>query len=172
MEDSAAAGALGHVGFICCWNVDTERDAMTSSKTAILENMKKGDKFIGDLLAPLEQQLGMKFNKFDKPQDPKYQEPKKKNLRIKLKQAERKQAKLKKLDPTQSKEVHWQKAMDRAQGIKDKDDPTLIRKTIKKKQAKKQRSKKKWSERVEKQKNSKQRKPNNKLPLKNNKKSI
>lgn len=122
----------------------------------ILENMKKNDKFIGDVLAPFEAALGMKFNKFDKPEDPKYVEPKKKaNLKIKLKQAERKQQKLKKMDPEQAKQVHWKKAIDKAQGIKVKDDPKMIKKVMKRKSDEKKRHKKKWAERVEAQEEAK-----------------
>lgn len=118
---------------------------------SVEENMKKNDKFIGDLLATFEQSNGMKFNKFDKPEDPKYVEPKKKgNLKIKLKQAERKQKKLQKLDPEDAKNMRMKKAIEMAQGIKVKDDPKMIRKTIKKKQDEKKRHKKKWAERVNK----------------------
>lgn len=122
-------------------------DALSNSD--ILNNMKKNDKFIGDVLAPFEQILGMKFNKFEKPEDPKYVEPKKKaNLKLKLKKAQKKQEKLKKLDPEKTKEVHWQNAMNKAQGIKVKDDPKMIKKAIKRKTDDKKRSKKKWDERL------------------------
>lgn len=122
----------------------------------IKENMKKNDKFIGDVLAPFEQALGMKFNKFEKPEDPKFIEPKKKpGLKSKLRKAERKQEKLKKLDPESAKKVHWKNAIDKAQGIKNKDDPKMIRKAIKRKDAEKKRHKKKWAERTEKLEESK-----------------
>lgn len=114
----------------------------------ILENMKKNDKFIGDVLAPFEQALGMKFNKFDKPQDPKYVEPKKKNLKLNLKKAERKQAKLAKMNPEQAKQVHWKNAIDKAQGVKIKDDPKIIKKVIKRKSDEKRRHQKQWAERL------------------------
>jgi hypothetical protein len=117
----------------------------------VKENMKKHDKFIGDILAPFEKVLGMKFNNFDKPEDPKYVEPKKKgNLKRKLKEAERKQEKLKKLDPEAAKKVQWQKVMDKARGIKVKDDPKMIRKALKRKEAEKKKHKKKWAERTQK----------------------
>lgn len=122
----------------------------------IRENMKRNDKFIGDIMAPFEQALGMKFNKFDKPEDPKYVEPAKKgSLKRKLKQAERKQAKLQKLDPEKAKQVHWKSAMDKAQGLKIKDDPKLIKKAIKRKESEKRRHKKKWAERTDKLEQSK-----------------
>lgn len=115
------------------------------------ENMVKNDKFIGDVLAPFEQALGLKFNKFDKPEDPHFVEPKKKpGLKSKLKAAERKQEKLKKMDPEKAKQVHWKNALDKAQGIKVKDDPKMIRKAMKRQQAEKKKHKKKWAERTEK----------------------
>lgn len=122
----------------------------------IRANMVKNDKFIGDVLAPFEQALGMKFNKFEKPEDPHFVEPKKKKgLKGKLKVAERKQQKLKKMDPEEAKQVHWKNAIDKAQGIKVKDDPKLIRKAMKRKEAEKKRHKKKWAERTEKLEESK-----------------
>lgn len=115
------------------------------------ENMVKNDKFIGDVLAPFEQALGLKFNKFEKPEDPHFVEPKKKpSLRSKLRVAERKQEKLKKMDPEKAKQVHWKNALDKAQGIKVKDDPKMIRKAMKRKDAEKKKHKKKWAERTEK----------------------
>lgn len=118
--------------------------------------MVKNDKFIGDILAPFEKTLGLKFNKFDKPSDPKYEEPKKKvNLNLKLKKAERKQKKLKKMDPEEAKKVHWGNAMDKALGKKVKDDPKLIKKAIKRKTDEKKKHKKKWAERVERQEEAK-----------------
>jgi len=119
---------------------------------AILENMKKNDKFIGDILAPFEQALGMKFNKFDKPEDPKFVEPKKKkSLKFQLMQAEKKQQRLQTMDPKKAKVVHWKNAIDKARGIKIKDDPKTIKKVMKRKLDEKKRHKKKWAERVEKQ---------------------
>jgi len=120
------------------------------------EKMKKNDQFIGDILEPFERALAMKFNRFDKPEDPKFVAPKKKgSLQRKLKAAERKQQILKKLDPDSAKKVHWQNAMDKAAGIKVKDDPKLIKKAIKRKESEKQRHRKKWAERTEKLEQSK-----------------
>lgn len=110
--------------------------------------MKKNDKFIGDLLA----QFDMKFNKIDNHEDPKFVEPRKKeSLEIKLKKAERERQKVQKLGPEQSKKLHWKKAMDKANGLKVKDDPKLLKKAIKKRDDLKNRHRKKWQERVEKQ---------------------
>lgn len=137
--------------------VKTTANNSTETKlNKVLEDMKKNDKFIGDVLAPFEQTLGLKFNKFDKPEDPKYIDPKKKkNLKLKLKEAERKQQKLKNMDPEKAKKVRWRKAIDKAQGIKIKDDPKMIKKTMKRKDDEKKRHKKKWAERVEKQEEAK-----------------
>lgn len=139
----------------------------------ILENMKKNDKFIGDVLAPFEQALGMKFNKFNKPEDPKYVEPKKKkNLKLDLKKAQRKQKKLQS-NPDKAKEVGWKNAIDKAQGLKVRDDPKMIKKVMKRKQDEKKRHKKKWAERTAKQEESKQfrekKKRDNKQKAKENK---
>lgn len=140
----------------------------------IIDNMKKSDKFIGDVLAPFEQALGMKFNKFNKPEDPKYVEPKKKkNLKLDLKKAQRKQKKLQ-MDPEKAKEAGWKNALDKANGLKVKDDPKIIKKVMKRKQDEKKRHKKKWAERTAKQEESKQfrekKKQANKLKARENKK--
>lgn len=138
--------------------------------------MKKNDKFIGDLLA----QFDMKFNKIDEHKDPKFVEPRKKeSLEIKLKKAEREREKVKKMDPEQAKKLHWKKAMDKASGMKVKDDPKLLKKAIKKRDDLKNRHRKKWQERVEKQQTAKNAKKSNKpkksmkkgkKPMKTNKK--
>lgn len=110
--------------------------------------MKKNDKFIGDILEPFEKALGMKFNKFQEPVDPKFVAPKKRNLKRELVIAERKQEKSKK----NPKKYHWDKAMQKAKNVKIKDDPKIIKKVIKNKEDKKKRSQKKWAERLSKQK--------------------
>lgn len=135
-------------------NKATKSEPLTPAK--VYENMKKNDKFIGDVLAPFEEALGIKFNKFDKPEDPKYVEPKRKaNLKLKLKKAERKQQKNSNLTPEEKKKVQWKAAIDKANGIKDKEDPKIIKKIIKRKEVDKKRHKKKWAERLEKQQEAK-----------------
>lgn len=119
----------------------------------ILDRMKANDKFIGDILAPFEKAFGMKFNKIQKPEDVKFVEPKKKNMKAALRKAEKKQEKLKD-DPLAAKKATWKRAMDKAEGVKVQDDPKIIRKVLKRKQAEKKKSKKQWAERVEKQKNA------------------
>lgn len=45
--------------------------------------------------------------------------------------------------------IRWQKAINRAEGQKVKDDPELLRKGLKRKEKMKERKKRKWAERVE-----------------------
>lgn len=129
---------------------------MSKDACKVLDRMKTNDKLIGDLLAPFEKSMGMKFNEFVKPEDPRYQDPQKKgSLKRKLFEAEKKQKKLQKLSPEEAKKEHWKSAIDKARGIKVKDDPKLIKKALKRKQDEKKRHKKKWAERVDKQEESK-----------------
>jgi hypothetical protein len=110
----------------------------------------KNNKVIGEFLSEFEQSSGIRFNRFQIPEEPKYVEPKKSNLRTKLKQAERKQRKLNELqgiDPEKAKEMKMKRAIQMAQGIKKKDDPK-IKKAIKRKQNVRKRHKKVWAERV------------------------
>lgn len=129
---------------------------MTSDICKVIENMRTNDKLIGDLLAPFEKSMGIKFNEFVKPEDPKYVKPMRRGgLKRKLHEAEKKQKKLKKLSPEQAKQEQWRNAMAKARGIKIKDDPKLIRKAMKRKQDEKKRHQKKWAERVDKLEESK-----------------
>ncbi|CAN7993198.1 unnamed protein product [Ixodes hexagonus] len=56
-------------------------------------------------------------------------------------------------DPEQAKEVkqkkQWLKAMDKAQGVKVKDDPELLKRSMKRQQKLRQQSQKKWQARLE-----------------------
>lgn len=129
---------------------------MELKRCQVLDNMKKNDKILGEILASFEDTHGIKFNKIHENIDPKYEEPKKKkNLKLKLKIAERKQQKLKKIGPEEAKKVRWENALNKAKGVKVKDDPKLIKKAIKRKFDEKKRHKKKWSERVDKLEESK-----------------
>lgn len=129
---------------------------MSKDDFKVLDRMKTNDKLIGDLLAPFEKSMGIKFNEFVKPEDPRYEEPKKKgSLKRKLHEAEKKQKKMKNLTPEQAKQEQWKNAMAKARGIKVKDDPKLIKKAIKRKGDEKKRHKKKWAERVDKLEESK-----------------
>ncbi|PSN35561.1 hypothetical protein C0J52_12495 [Blattella germanica] len=74
-----------------------------------------------------------------------------------LKKIEKQKSKLKDLEregelekATHIREkIAWNKALDKAEGIKVKDNPELLKKTIKKEVKRKQRSKKKWDARNE-----------------------
>ena len=60
----------------------------------------------------------------------------------------------------------WKSAMDKAEGVKVKDDESLLKKTIKRMDQKKKSSKKKWESRVEgeeKRKTAKQQKRNDNI---------
>jgi len=91
---------------------------------------------------------------------------KKKDLKQLLNIAERKHDKLKLLEETDSqkademkKKISWDNAFQKAEGTKLKDNPKLLKKTIKRKRKQKERSSKTWGERVEtveKQKEEKQ----------------
>ncbi|XP_033124277.1 surfeit locus protein 6 homolog [Anneissia japonica] len=67
----------------------------------------------------------------------------------------KKMKELKEKDPEKAKQVEetqaWKKAMQKAQGAKIKDDPDLIKKTMKKQKKLKIKSAKKWKDRVEQQ---------------------
>jgi len=81
---------------------------------------------------------------------------KKKNIHKLLQEAEKKKEKLQKMkeenkDKFQEieKQEAWNNAVKKAEGIKIKDDPKLLKKAIKNKEKLKVKSKKKWEERVE-----------------------
>ena len=66
-------------------------------------------------------------------------------------QAEEKAAKLRQLEEQEARKLkeqeQWEKALKKAQGEKIKDDPKLLRKTLKREKKKKEKSKKGWEER-------------------------
>lgn len=108
------------------------------------------------------------FNKFDFVNDAHKGEAKKKkkDLNKLLEIAEKKDNKLKELEETDAgkaaevkKKISWEKALQKAEGTKVKDDSKLLKKTIKRKEKVRAQSAKKWKERVdnvEKQKQEKQ----------------
>lgn len=86
-----------------------------------------------------------------------------------LEKLEKKQSYLKRLEEKGEKEkagrikeeTAWNNMLKKAEGLKVKDDPTLLKKTLAKKVSKKKSSEKKWKERteqLEKQKESRQKK--------------
>lgn len=83
--------------------------------------------------------------------------PKAKKIKKLLTEVEQKQEKMKKLketDPEEAAKIEeedaWSRAMDKSEGTKIKDDPKLLKKSIKRRETLKQRSRAKWAERTEK----------------------
>lgn len=102
------------------------------------------------------------FSKFDFTRDVEGTitfEGKAKNYKKLLASAEARKKKvdgLKAVDANKAKEVqqeiNWQNAIEKAEGIKQKNDPSLLKKTIKRKEKLKQKHRKEWKERTEMQK--------------------
>lgn len=98
------------------------------------------------------------FSKFDFSTAERVDKKKKKGastpmqLLAKAQAEEERLAELKKIDSAkarqQQEKAQWQAAMQRADGVKVKDDPKLLKKTIKRREAAKNRTKKEWGERV------------------------
>lgn len=113
------------------------------------------------LLAPYIEQEKIIFNQIDSiPEDPKFIDPlkaksKKNSLKTKLTKALRFQEKLKQLPEEKAEKIKydttWKAAMIKARGEKIKDDPDLLKKSIKKKESIKKMHKKKWNDRTKKQ---------------------
>eukprot|EP00117_Sycon_ciliatum_P024364 scpid93324/ scgid20461/ len=103
-----------------------------------------------------------KIDVTDRPDDGK-KFKKKRDLKKLISKAEKRQQRLEELkttdkDAAQEKEktATWNRAMRLAEGVKLKDDPKLLKKSLKKKEKIKQQSKKKWQERVSMQKKKQQ----------------
>lgn len=105
------------------------------------------------------------FSKFDfttdvtKTQQSKEGKVKKKNYKKLLEDAENRKKKLQEIKVTDAEkakeiveEAAWKKALGKSEGLKQKDDPALLRKAIKCKENQKKKHQKKWKERNEKQK--------------------
>ena len=101
------------------------------------------------------------FSKFDfvNSQKPLRPGTKAKNYSKLLLKAEARKKKLEALqseDPEKAKEVQeklsWKHAMEKAEGLKQTDDPKLLKKSIKKKEKQKSKSRKQWKERIDHQK--------------------
>ena len=80
---------------------------------------------------------------------------KKKNLQKLLVKAEANQKKLEEMNKADSskaqelaEKIKWQNVLDKAQGKQKKDNPSLLKKTIKKREKQKKASSKKWKERT------------------------
>ena len=98
------------------------------------------------------------FSKFDftTPSEPsdKVDRQKKVDYKKLLAKAEAKEQNLKKLKEKDAKrseqleeQLNWKKAMNKARGNKMKDDPTMLKKTLKRKEQQKRSTKKKWETR-------------------------
>ena len=97
------------------------------------------------------------FSKFDfvSPSEPPKDRRAKKDFQKLLAKAEREQKKLKQLKETDEKKgeeieakLLWKKALSHAKGEKMRDDPSLLKKTIKRQDAKKRKSQKEWKARA------------------------
>ncbi|KAF0307878.1 Surfeit locus protein 6 [Amphibalanus amphitrite] len=95
----------------------------------------------------------------ESPEKPK---AKKASLKAELHKAREKQQKKQKGSGEAEKEA-WETAMKKATGEKIRDDPKLIKKTMRRQQQKKKQSKKKWDERVQNEKKKKEERQNKRL---------
>ena len=125
------------------------------------ENIKRGNAVekvaIGDA-KDLKNDCGeVVFSKFDFATGVhKEAEKKKNNLKQLLKTAEKKQSKLELLQVTDVQKadelkmkISWDTAFQKAEGVKLKDNPKLLKKSIKRKEKQKEKSGKKWDDRIE-----------------------
>ena len=97
------------------------------------------------------------FSKFDfaSPSEPLKDSSTKKDFQKLLAKAERQQKKLQQLKETDERKgeeleakLSWKKALSHAKGEKIRDDPALLKKTIKRQDAKKRKSRKEWKARA------------------------
>ena len=97
------------------------------------------------------------YSKFDfvSPSEPVKDTKAKKDFQKLLAKAERQQKKLEQLKETDEKKgeeleakLSWKKALSHAKGEKTRDDPALLKKTIKKQDARKRKSRKEWKARA------------------------
>ena len=98
----------------------------------------------------------MVFSKFDF-DEKKPEKTGKKNFKVLLDKAQKDKEKVDKLQETDSdaaknlkQKQQWQNVLQKAEGIKVKDDPELLKKAMKKREKIKKKSKKNWQERSEK----------------------
>lgn len=98
------------------------------------------------------------FSKFDFATrgEPKAKKKKKKDLKQLLNEAESKESTLKLLEETDAEKaketkaaMSWDSALERAKGTKVKDNPKLLKKTLKRKEKERTKSDKKWKERTD-----------------------
>jgi hypothetical protein len=99
---------------------------------------------------------GIVFSKFEFGGSVSHPKRKKHDLRTTLKKAEIQQEKLKQLQQSNQEKADqirekedWKKAIQLAHGVKMKDNPKLLKKTLRKQEKKKEKSTKQWKERVD-----------------------
>lgn len=101
-----------------------------------------------DFTTPIQDEIRSKDGGTEKQSKKDY-----KKLLAKAEAAQKKLEELKKEDEKRGEEfekkLKWRKALDMARGTKVKDDPQLLKKTVKRKEREKQKSSKAWSERKE-----------------------
>lgn len=97
----------------------------------------------------------MVFSKFDFSQK-KSVKPEKKSYKKLLEKAQHNKEKLEKLEETDSsaaknykQKQQWQNVLKKAEGVKIKDNPEMIKKSIKKREKRKEKSQKEWKSRQE-----------------------
>ena len=103
------------------------------------------------------------FSKFDfiNPGEQRIAKRSKKDLQKMLAKAEREKMKLEQLSETdklrKEEQMSWKKALSKVKGEKQQDDPTLIKKTIKRKEKQKKKSHREWKTRMDQVEQQKQR---------------
>ncbi|XP_003724255.2 surfeit locus protein 6 homolog [Strongylocentrotus purpuratus] len=144
---------------------DSGDDGTTPQRTKKSDKKSaKGGKG-GQKVAGGDDEAAVRFSQFDFAESEREQPKKKKRKKLTeprsnkdfgrlLKKAElkeQKMAEMKEKDPDKAQEVEtegkWQTVIDKAQGIKVKDDVELLKKSIKRKEQRKKASKKQWDER-------------------------
>ena len=106
------------------------------------------------------------FSKFDfaSSEAPETSKPKKTSLKSELHRArEKRQKKQQNGSEGGADQEAWDTAMKKATGEKIRDDPKLIKKTIRRQQQKKKQSKKKWEERAQNEKQKKEDRQNKRM---------
>lgn len=95
----------------------------------------------------------MVFSKFDF-SERKEAKPEKKNYKALLEKAQKNKEKMEALKETDAaaannlkQKQQWQNVLQKAEGVRVKDDPELIKKSLKKKEKQKEKSKKEWKQR-------------------------
>lgn len=105
------------------------------------------------------------YSKFEmnslNPSEIKGKKKKKKDLKTILQSVQDKEAKIKEVGQTDKAKaiemkdkMMWKSAVEKAKGTKVRDDPKLLKKSIKRQEKKKEKSKRQWNQRIQSQKNA------------------